>query len=114
MDPAERKAKALEALAGCEVRSRRKRKGRTVSSFRGIDEPSGRNAYMSCKRKHRYRTQADATRHMHILMTIRPDQPLRAYMCRYCGGWHLTHKAQRQEKGRPAKSPGRPKRGKRK
>jgi len=97
VDSGERMAKALDALRGCQVTVKKSRPGkkkkRKPAKRRApaLRREMTRAVYNSCAKKHRYRTRADATQHMHVLQSLRPATPLRVYgPCKYCGGWHLT------------------------
>ena len=52
----------------------------------------GGQAWRQCAKKTRYATEFEAEKFTRILMQRRPQTPLRAYDCTYCGGWHITHK----------------------
>jgi hypothetical protein len=45
---------------------------------------------LSCRRKRRYRTQADA---LDAALLAGIERERRAYLCPCCGNWHLTSKA---------------------
>ena len=49
----------------------------------------GADGHSECGKKRRYATEIEAT-----LAAMHAEQrgalPLRAYRCRFCGGWHLT------------------------
>jgi len=95
----------MEALSGCRIiRTKKdpKKKVRKVETLIQKKPEMTRSIYNQCAKKHRYRTQADATRHMHILQVIRPEKELRVYgPCPHCnGGWHITSKPRRKNKKR--------------
>jgi len=99
MEPSERRQRAMEALNGCHIIRKKKdpkKKVRKVESLIQKKPEMNRSLYNQCAKKHRYRTQADATRHMHILQTIRPEKELRCYQCDACLGWHITSKPKRR------------------
>ena len=47
--------------------------------------------YYSCARKRRYRTKAEAMQSAQWRAN-QTSSPLYCYGCRYCGGWHISHK----------------------
>ena len=64
-------------------RQKRKRDARVTAEF-------GARAPRSCGRKRRYATREEVV----ALESLRlgKDEMLRTYPCRYCEGWHITHK----------------------
>lgn len=55
-----------------------------------LEDPSFANG---CIGKKRYETEADAENFRWTLLRARrlKDDDLRAYLCMFCGGWHLGH-----------------------
>lgn len=101
MESSERRQRAMEALNGCHIIRKKKdpkKKARKVESLIQKKPEMNRSIYNQCAKKHRYRTQADVTRHMNILQTIRPEKELRCYQCPHCGGFHITSKPRRSLK----------------
>jgi hypothetical protein len=49
--------------------------------------PSPRDRELRCFRKRRYRSQGDA---LDAAMVAGVERQRRAYLCTYCGHWHLT------------------------
>lgn len=47
--------------------------------------------YYSCARKRRYRTRSEALDSARW-RSGQTNSPLYCYECRYCGGWHVSHK----------------------
>ena len=47
--------------------------------------------YHSCARKRRYRSRAEAMQSAQWRAN-QTEAPLFCYECRYCGGWHISHK----------------------
>jgi len=47
--------------------------------------------YFSCGRKTRYRDEHEAHKIIRRSQSQRPHTHLRAYHCKYCNGWHITH-----------------------
>lgn len=47
--------------------------------------------YYSCARKRRYRTRFEALDSARW-RSAQTNSPLYCYECRYCGGWHVSHK----------------------
>ena len=50
----------------------------------------------SCAKKRRYATYEQARATIRFCEETE-DRPLYIYKCEYCGGWHLTHQADRQK-----------------
>lgn len=100
MDIEERTEKALEKLGpGARVVRRQTKKGkrrpRPISSFvkkkRGVN--MSRQEYNQCGKKTRYRSKHEASIAASSAMNARGGR-LRVYgPCRFCGGWHITHRA---------------------
>jgi hypothetical protein len=44
----------------------------------------------SCARKHRFTSYREADK-VAARMRRRDDEPMVAYGCRFCGGWHVGH-----------------------
>lgn len=73
-----------------QLREQRKH-GRRVKQERDkqVSAEFGESGHRSCGRKSRYSTQAEAELKASTLK-LYGVPTLRAYECRYCGGWHLT------------------------
>lgn len=54
----------------------------------------GKHAHRSCGRKTRYQT-VDSAELAIMKLSINQAADLRAYHCRICGGWHITHTRKR-------------------
>lgn len=77
-----RKPKKQRRPVGEWVSEKKERDARVTAEF-------GQAAHNSCGRKARYPTRADAIERAAV--GIAHGQPyLRAYLCPYCGGWHLS------------------------
>ena len=55
----------------------------------------------SCRSKRRYNTRKEA-RDKASILTKRYGNPLEAYPCHVCGGYHLTTVCSRRQKGNPS------------
>lgn len=52
-----------------------------------MKEPTREERQLRCFRKRRYRAQGDA---LDAAMVAGVERKRRAYLCQYCGQWHLT------------------------
>ena len=92
-----RRQAMMNALAGCHVKFPTRAKGNHPHRYKpAIGSELGRGNYgfkefRMCNRKDRYRSQGDAADKINKIRHYRPDEKLRAYLCPYCNGWHLTH-----------------------
>jgi len=72
-----------------------KQKTRPVSTYTPRKTKGKRNMsraeYKQCGKKTRYPDEADARKYAAHLSKVR-GYPIRAYYCKFCGGFHLTHK----------------------
>jgi len=101
----ERLARAAEVL-GPGVRIARHQKSKTArkaSSFvpkktRGKRSMS-RSEYRQCGKKIRYKTRTDANAAVRSCERARGTK-LRVYFCDICGGYHITHVADKYGRGR--------------
>ena len=51
--------------------------------------------FRACLRKRRYDTRVDATKAAERASRRKDAPKIFVYECRYCGGWHLTHRRPR-------------------
>lgn len=92
-----RRVAMMEALEGCHVKFPSQAKGKHPRRFKpAVCAELGKGNYgfkefRMCVRKDRYRSQGDAADKINKIRHYRPDEQLRAYLCPYCDGWHLTH-----------------------
>ena len=86
----ERKARRAESRKAREIRrkEREERETRLLSEY-------GHVAVMSCGRKYRYETKDEALEFA-AHRSRKEWKMLRVYQCAYCGGWHITHKPERE------------------
>ena len=75
-----------------ETYNKRSAKGRMQFFTRGV---SGRIVYSECTGKVRYPTDSRAWEVARIRMDKGSSQ-LRVYHCRFCGGFHLTHRVRHE------------------
>ncbi len=79
---------ARRAKARRKKRAKQRKKERDLR----VTELYGRQGHRSCGRKVRYPTEGVAQLVMERRLKASDSVRLRAYHCRYCDGWHLTHK----------------------
>ena len=83
-------------------RAQRKRARRNrIKRDREVTREHGDAAHRSCGRKARYPTEGDALALARKFEALGAPA-LRAYKCRYCGGWHLTKTEKRTKAPRRA------------
>ena len=82
--------------------AKKKARRRRMHRDKHVTEKYGESGHRSCGRKTRYPDEATAlVRASRYTLWGAPQ--LRAYRCRYCGGWHLTKKELRKDQNMAAR-----------
>ena len=69
-------------------RRRKRRERRRRDAY--VTEKYGKQGHGACGRKNRYESRERAMEAAFKSMAYYDASPLRAYKCKFCGGWHLT------------------------